>query len=169
MFKRPLLSNLVYTKRQIVIHAFTTKHVHPGKFLPTDLSKINYDGHLPIMIDGKKIGRFQVAIHHRDQNSIYLYFENTAPNLNLDNHWASFEVIPKVVQCPVCKAFFNRNESPCECIKGAPFYYLPEFTTKSVQLHDYKKDNEDSYDCRNDLYSEFFNRSLHNLTFLEPI
>ena len=42
MFKRPLLSNLIYTKRQIVIHAFTVDHIHPGKFMPIDLTKIDY-------------------------------------------------------------------------------------------------------------------------------
>ena len=169
MFKRPLLSNLIYTKRQIVIHAFTVDHIHPGKFMPIDLTKIDYKKHLSLKQDNTIVGRFQTAIHHKDQNSIYLYFENTAPHVSLNNSWAFMKMDPKSIQCPVCKSFFNKNDSPCECIKGAPFYYLSEAALESVHLQNYKTDNEDSYDCRNDLYSEFFNRSLHNLTFLEPI
>ncbi len=169
MFKRPLLSNLIYTKRQIVIHAFTVNHVHPGKFMPNDLSRIDYKNHLALKHNHLTVGRFQTAIHHKDQNSIFLYFENTAPFLNLNDFWACMNMEPKVIQCPVCKSFFNKNDSPCLCIKGAPFYILEDATLEGVHLFSNKTDNEDSYDCRNDLYSKFFNRSLHNLTFLEPI
>jgi hypothetical protein len=91
------------------------------------------------------------------------------PDLKFDNHWASMHLKAKTIQCPVCNTFFIKNEKPCECILGAPFIYVDEFTLEEVQLHNYKIDNEDSYDCKNLLCSEFFNRSLHNLTFLEPI
>ena len=169
MFKRPMLSNLVYTKSQIIIHAFTLSTIHPGKFIPLNLENIDYKKNLSLKYANNTVGRFQREIIHKDQKSVFLYYENLAPNFNFDNFWASMHIKAKLIQCPICKSFFNKNESPCGCITGAPFINLNDFTLEDVQLHNYKIDNIDSYDCRDSLCSEFFDRSLHKLTFMEPI
>jgi len=169
MPKRPKLSNLIYTDHQIVIHAFSLNTIHPGKFLFENLSNISFSKNLSLKLKKVTVGRFQKEIWHKDQNAIFLYFQNISPNINLDNYWAAMYLRPKIIQCPSCKAFYVKNDSPCECIKGAPFYVLVDCELDSVHLFSYKTDNDDSFDLRADLYSEFFNKSMHNLKFLEPI
>lgn len=169
MSLRPTLSNLIYTKRQIIIHAFAEKEIHPGNFIPLELKNIEFKNHLSLKYANITVGRFQREIFHRDQNSIYLYFENIQPNINLDNLWASMQISPKIIKCPMCNTFFNKNETPCKCIKGAPFYYFANSILESVHLHHHRIDNLDSCDYRKQIYSEFFERTMHNLTFMEPI
>jgi hypothetical protein len=169
MFKRPQLSNLIYTEKQIIVHGFTSDHIHPGNFKPIDLRKVDYKPNLSLKISNTKIGNYQTAILHKDQSSIYLYFENKTPNLNLTHYWAKMIVSAKTIQCPQCKSFFTKNDQPCKCIQGAPFLNFLDFTLEQIQLVNYKTDNEDSYDCREQILSEFFGGSLHNLALMEPI
>jgi hypothetical protein len=169
MFQRPKLSQLIYTKKQIIIHGFKSNNIHNEKFMPLDLGKISFKTNIDLLLDDLVIGSFQKSILHKDENSIYLYFTNKHPNLNLNNLFAYSKLLPKIIQCPSCKTFFNKNDQPCKCIKGAPFINVLEAEVIEVHLLPYRLDNEDKYDLRSEIYSEFFGGSLHNLTFVEPI
>lgn len=170
MFKRPDLSNIVYTDKQIIIHAFTINHIHPGKYLPTDINNgIDLNSDCPLLLNNVRVGNLIANINHRDQKSIYLYYTNLMKTFDWNKYWAGMQFEAMVIQCPVCSSYFKKNESPCKCIKGAPFFYIPKLKLNSVCLLSFKTDNKDDHDCRELIYNQFFGGSLHGLKFMEPI
>lgn len=169
MFQRPKLSKLIYTKNQIVVHAFQMNMKHLGNFLPTNLNEISIKPDSWLYMKDTRVGKFQAEIYHKDQKSIYLYFENLMPTLDYNNYFFYPTLDPKIIQCPVCSSYYKPNDIPCKCIKSAPFLFLPSLEIVKMQIYNYKTDNIDSLDCRESIYNKFFSRSLHNLKFLEPI
>jgi hypothetical protein len=161
---------LIYTDKQIIVHAFTANHIHPGKFIPTDLNNgIEIKSGCPLIFKNTKVGNLVADINHKDQKSIYLYYSNLLKDFKWDKYWAGMEFETHTIQCPVCSSYFKKNESPCKCIKGAPFFFIPKLKLTSVFLFNQMTDNTDEYDCREKIYNQFFAGSLHDLKLMDPI
>lgn len=169
MLKRPELSRIIYTDKQIIVHAFQMNMIHLGNFLPTNLQQITFKPRSYLFLNDTRVGKLQADIYHRDQKSIYLYFENLLPNIKYNNYFFYPEINAKIIQCPICSQYYKPNDLPCECIRTAPFFFLPSCEISKMQILNFKTDNLDSADCRESIYDKFFSRSLHNLKFMEPI
>jgi hypothetical protein len=170
MFKRPSHSNLICTNNQIIINILKENHISPGNWLLNGVREsYEINPRLTLYYEQTKIGEYINSIYHQNDDTVYFYFTNLNKNINLNDMWASIEFSADYIQCPVCRQFYKRLESPCQCIKTASFINIFYMKINSVHLHNPASDNISNCDLREIILNDFFSGGAGKLQILDPL